>query len=292
MSVDGSPTLVIEARQLRQRFGQTTALDNIDWHIGPRRIVGIVGPNGAGKSSVLQAVLGLAPFSGHLRVLGLDPWRQRDTLMPDVAYIADVAVLPRWITVKRLLDYVSAVHPRFSRAKAEGLLTRTAISSASKVKDLSKGLVTQLHLCLVMAIEARLLVLDEPTLGLDLLFQKQFYDSLLEDYLADDRSILIATHNVDEIEHVVTDVLFLDRGRVALFASMDEIAARFCEVRVHPSHVDSARALQPVHERDVLGQHVMVFDGIDIAQLQVLGDVRRPSLADLFTATLGRGHAR
>ncbi len=280
------PEHVIDARDLRQVFANTTALGGIDLCLGPRRILGIIGPNGAGKTSFLHAVLGLAPFSGHLRVLGLDPWRERDQLMPDIAFIADVAVLPRWISVKRLLDYLSAVHPRFSRDKAKRFLARTAISTSRNVRDLSKGMVTQLHLSLVMAIEARLIVLDEPTLGLDLLFQKQFYDSLLEDFLTDDRSILIATHSVAEIEHVVTDVLFLDRGRVALFASMDEIAARFCELRVHPGRVDAARELQPVSERELFGQPVMMFDGIDTAQLLALGDVRRPSLADLFLAIL------
>jgi ABC-2 type transport system ATP-binding protein len=283
---------VVEARGLGRVFGTTVALDSLDLCVQSGRIVGIIGPNGAGKTTALNAVLGLTPFSGHLRVLGLDPWRERDVLMPDVAFITDVAVLPRWIQVGRLLDYVGAVHPRFHRAKAESFLARTSISTTSKVKDLSKGMVTQLHLALVMAIEARLLVLDEPTLGLDLLFRKRFYDSLLEDYLENDRSILIATHNVDEIEHVVTDVLFLDRGRVLLNASVDEIDARFREVRVHPERVVSARELKPVHERDALGQHIMLFDMTSFEQLHELGDVRRPSLADLFVATLARGQTR
>ena len=280
--LDSAP--VIEAHGLRKTFGDTVALDGLDLRVEPGRIVGVIGANGAGKTTALNAILGLTSFEGELQVLGRNPWRDRDSLMRDVAFIADVAVLPRWIKVTQLLDYIAAVHPRFDRARANAFLERTTIRRASKVKDLSKGMVTQLHLAIVMAIDARLLVLDEPTLGLDILFRKRFYDSLLEDYYERRRTILVATHNVEEIEHVVTDVIFLDRGRVALSATMDEVESRYREVRVHPDHVVHARSLTPIHERDALGQSIMLFDGVDVDRLAELGEVRTPSLADLFVA--------
>jgi ABC-2 type transport system ATP-binding protein len=282
-------TPVIEARGLRKTFGDTTALDGIDLRVGAGRIVGVIGPNGAGKTTALNAILGLTPYDGELRVLGRDPWRERASLMRDVAFIADVAVLPRWITVSQLLEYVAAVHPRFDRARAESFLERTTIRSRVKVKELSKGMVAQLHLAIVMAIDARLLVLDEPTLGLDIIYRKQLFDALLEDYYERERTIVLATHNVDEIEHVVTDVIFLDRGRIVLQATMDEIESRYREVRVHPSREAAARELVPIHEREALGQRIMLFDNVDAERLAALGEVRRPSVADLFIARVGDG---
>jgi ABC-2 type transport system ATP-binding protein len=282
-------TPVIEARGLRKTFGDTVAVDGIDLRIDAGRIVGLIGPNGAGKTTALNAILGLTPYEGELRVLGRDPWRERDTLMRDVAFIADIAVLPRWIRVAQLLDYVAAVHPRFDRARAEHFLERTTIKPGVKVKTLSKGMIAQLHLAIVMAIDARLLVLDEPTLGLDIIYRKQLFDTLLEDYYERERTIVLATHNVDEIEHVVTDVIFLDRGRIALRATMDEVESRYREVRVHPSLESAARELVPIHERESLGQRIMLFENVDAERLAALGEVRRPSVADLFIARVGDG---
>ena len=282
-------TPVIEARGLRKTFGDTIALDGIDLRVGAGRIVGVIGPNGAGKTTALNAILGLTPYDGELRVLGRDPWRERASLMRDVAFIADVAVLPRWITVSQLLEYVAAVHPRFDRTRAETFLARTTIRSRVKEKELSKGMIAQLHLAIVMAIDARLLVLDEPTLGLDIIYRKQLFDTLLEDYYERERTILVATHNIDEIEHVVTDVIFLDRGRIVLQATMDEIESRYREVRVHPSREGAARELVPIHEREALGQRIMLFDNVAAEQLGTLGEVRRPSVADLFVACVGDG---
>ena len=286
------PSALIEAHNLRKTFGSTVALDGLDLRVGGGRIVGLIGRNGAGKTTALNAILGLTPFEGELRVLGRNPWSDRSALMQDVAFIADVAVLPRWIRVSQLFEYVAAVHPRFERARAEGFLEGTTISRTSKVKDLSKGMVTQLHLAIVMAIDARLLVLDEPTLGLDMLSRKQFYDSLLVDFYERHRTILLTTHNVEEIEHVVTDVVFLDRGRIVLSASMDEIEGRYREVRVRPAHVLHARSLRPIDERDALGQSIMLFDGVARTQLAACGEVRTPSLSDLFVATLSAREVR
>ena len=283
------PAPVVAARGLRKRFGDTVALDGIDLHIDAGRIVGLIGPNGAGKTTALNAMLGLASYEGELRVLGRDPWGDRASLMQDVSFIADVAVLPRWIRVSQLLDYVAAVHPRFDRARAGTFLDRTTIRGTSRVKELSKGMVAQLHLAIVMAIDARLLVLDEPTLGLDIIYRKQFFDSLLEDFYERDRTIILATHNVEEIEHVVTDVIFLDRGRVVLSATMDEVESRYREVRVHPDRLIQARDLAPIHEREALGQHIMLFDGVARDRLTAFGDVRTPSVADLFLARVGDG---
>ena len=278
---------VVEARALRKTFGGTVALDGIDFRIEAKRVVGLIGPNGAGKTTALHAILGLTPFEGKLRVLGHDPWGDRASLMRDVAFIADVAVLPRWIRVSQLLDYVAAIHPRFDRARADNFLERTTIGRASRVKELSKGMVAQLHLSIVMAIDARLLVLDEPTLGLDIRFRKQFYDTLLDDFEERDRTIILATHDVEEIEHVLTDVIFLERGRIALCATMDDVESRFRELRVHPDHAAQARDLAPIHERESLGRHIMLFDGVDADRLTPLGDVRAPSLADLVLARVG-----
>src|SRR5881409_1511769 len=276
----------IEARGLRKVFGTTVALDNIDLRVDEGRILGIIGPNGAGKTTALNAILGLTSYEGELKVLGRDPWNSRDELMRDVSFIADVAVLPRWIRVSQLLDYVAGVHPRFDRAKAESFLTRTEIKRASKVRELSKGMVAQLHLAIVMAIDARLLVLDEPTLGLDILYRKQFYDSLLNDYFDRSRTILVTTHQVEEVQDVLTDLMFIDHGRIVLECSMEEFESRYVEVMIHPDHVDGARSLKPLHERQVFDRSVMLFEGVDRGQLAAMGDVRRPSIADLFVAVM------
>jgi ABC-2 type transport system ATP-binding protein len=276
----------IEARGLRKTFGTTIALDGVDLRVEEGRILGLIGPNGAGKTTALHAILGLTAYQGELRVLGRDPWSERDQLMRDVCFIADVAVLPRWIKVSQALDYVAGVHPRFDRAKAESFLAKTTIKRSSKVRELSKGMVTQLHLALVMAIDARLLVLDEPTLGLDILFRKQFYDSLLNDYFDHNRTIVVATHQVEEIQHVLTDVMFIDRGRIVFNCSMEELESRYLEVTARPEQVEAARALKPMHERHGIGGSVMLFDGVDRQRLAALGDVRTPSIADLFVAVM------
>jgi ABC-2 type transport system ATP-binding protein len=277
----------IEARALRKTYGATVALDGINLRVEEGRILGLIGPNGAGKTTALNAILGLTPYQGELRVLGRDPWAERDQLMRDVCFIADVAVLPRWIRVADALEYVAGVHPRFDRTKAEMFLARTTIRLTNKVKELSKGMVTQLHLALVMAIDARLLVLDEPTLGLDILYRKQFYDSLLTDYFDRNRTIVVTTHQVEEIEHVLTDLVFMDRGRIVLKATMEEIEARYVELMVRPERVAAARSLKPIDERQVLGGNILLFDHVDRQQLAALGDVRTPSIADLFVAVVG-----
>jgi ABC-2 type transport system ATP-binding protein len=282
---------VIEARGLRKSFGKTIALDGVDLRLEQGRILGLIGPNGAGKSTALNAILGLTPYQGELKVLGRDPWTERDELMRNVSFIADVAVLPRWMRVWQALDYVAGVHPRFDRAKAEGFLAKTTIRLASKVRELSKGMVTQLHLALVMAIDAKLLVLDEPTLGLDILYRKQFYDSLLNDYFDRNRTIVVTTHQVEDVRHVLTDLMFLDRGRIVLDCSMEEFESRYVEMTVHPQHVAAARALRPMHERQALGRSMLLYDlkldHVDRQQLAALGDVRTPSIADLFVAMVG-----
>jgi ABC-2 type transport system ATP-binding protein len=277
----------IEARGLRKAFGATVALDGINLRVEEGRILGLIGPNGAGKTTALNAILGLTPYHGELRVLGRDPWTERGQLMRDVCFIADVAVLPRWIRVSQALDYVAGVHPRFDRAKAESFLARTAIRRASKVRELSKGMVAQLHLALVMAIDAKLLVLDEPTLGLDILYRKQFYDSLLNDYFDRSRTIVVTTHQVEEIQNVLTDVMFIHRGRIVFDCSMEQLESRYLEVMAHPEQVAAARALKPMHERQVFGRSILLFDAVDRQQLAALGDVRTPSIADLFVAVMG-----
>jgi ABC-2 type transport system ATP-binding protein len=276
----------IEARGLRKTFGTTVALDGIDLHVEEGRILGLVGPNGAGKTTALNAILGLTLYQGELKVLGRDPWNERNQLMRDVSFIADVAVLPRWIRVTQLLDYVAGVHPRFNRTKAESFLAKTTIKRASHVRELSKGMVAQLHLALVMAIDAKLLVLDEPTLGLDILYRKQFYDSLLNDYFDHSRTIVVTTHQVEEIQDVLTDLMFINRGQIVLECSMEEFDSRYVEVMVNPEHVAAARALKPIHERLVFGRSVLLFDHVDRDQLAALGEVRRPSIADLFVAVM------
>jgi ABC-2 type transport system ATP-binding protein len=277
----------IEARGLRKAFGTTVAVDGVDLRVEEGRIVGIIGPNGAGKTTALNAILGLTPYQGELTVLGHDPWTERDQLMRDVCFIADVAVLPRWIKVSQALDYVAGVHPRFDRAKAEGFLGKTTIRYTNKVRELSKGMVAQLHLALVMAIDAKLLVLDEPTLGLDILYRKQFYDSLLNDYFDRTRTIVVTTHQVEEIQDVLTDVMFINRGRIVFNCSVEELESRYLELIVHPDHIAAARALRPMHERQVFGRSILLFDRVDREQLAAFGDVRTSSIADLFVAVVG-----
>jgi ABC-2 type transport system ATP-binding protein len=290
---------VIEARGLRKAFGATIALDGVNLLVEEGRILGLIGPNGAGKTTALNAILGLTPYQGELRVLGRDPWAERDELMRDVCFIADVAVLPRWMRVSQTLEYVAGVHPRFDRVKAEAFLAKTDIRHASRIRELSKGMVTQLHLALVMAIDAKLLVLDEPTLGLDILYRKQFYDSLLNDYFDRSRTIVVTTHQVEDLQNVLTDLMFINRGRIVLDCSMEEFESRYLEVMVNPEQVAAARALKPIHERPVLGRSILLFDlkldleldpklnHADRQQLAALGDVRTPNISDLFVAVMG-----
>ena len=278
---------VIEARGLRKAFGTTIALDGVNLSVEEGRILGLIGPNGAGKSTALNAILGLTQYQGELTVLGRDPWTERDQLMREVCFIADVAVLPRWLRVSQALDYLAGVHPRFARAKAEGFLAKTNIRPANKVRELSKGMVTQLHLALVMAIDARLLVLDEPTLGLDILYRKEFYDSLLNDYFDRSRTIVVTTHQVEEVQHILTDLMFINRGRIVLNCSMEEFESRYLEVMVHPEQLVAARALKPIQERHVLGRSTLLFDHVDRQQLASLGEVHTPSIADVFVAVMG-----
>jgi ABC-2 type transport system ATP-binding protein len=282
----------IEARGLRKVFGATVALDSINLRVEEGRILGIIGPNGAGKTTALNAILGLTSYQGELKVLGRDPWNSRDELMRDVSFIADVAVLPRWIRVSHLLDYVAGVHPKFDRAMAEKFLTKTTIKRGSKVRELSKGMVAQLHLAIVMAIDARLLVLDEPTLGLDILYRKHFYESLLNDYFDKSRTIIVTTHQVEEVQDVLTDLIFINHGRIVLECSMEEFESRYLEVMVHPDHLAGAMSLKPIHERQVFGRSVLLFDGADRNQLAALGDIRTPSIADLFVAVMNNSAAQ
>jgi ABC-2 type transport system ATP-binding protein len=276
----------IEARGLRKAYRTAVALDGIDLRVEEGRILGLIGPNGAGKTTALNAMLGLTPYEGQLNVLERNPWAERDQLMRDVCFIADVAVLPRWIRVSQAIDYMAGVHPRFDRAKAEGFLAGTDIKRGSKVRELSKGMVAQLHLALVMATDAKLLVLDEPTLGLDILYRKQFYDSLLNDYFDQKRTIVVTTHQVEEVQHILTDVVFIHRGRIVLNSSMEQFEARFVELTVHPERLTEARARKPVHERQVFGRNVLLFDGADREQLGAFGEVRTASIADVFVAMM------
>ena len=281
----------IEAHVLRKTFGATVALAGIDLRVEEGRILGLIGPNGAGKSTALNAILGLITYQGELKVLGRDPWTERDQLMRDVCFVADVAVLPRWMRITQALDYVAGVHPRFDRAKAEAFLAKTTIKRTSKVRELSKGMVVQLHLALIMAIDAKLLVLDEPTLGLDLLYRKQFYDTLLNDYFDRNRTIVVTTHQVEEIQHILTDLMFIDRGHIVLDCTMEDFEERYREVMVSPEQLARARALRPIHERQVFGRSIMLFDRVARDTLATLGEVRTPSIADLFVAVIGNQSA-
>ena len=277
---------VISASNLRKQYGKSTALDGASFQVEAGRIVGLIGPNGSGKTTTLKAILGLTPFEGELSVLGLDPRTQREQLMNEVCFIADVAILPRWLKVKDAIAFIEGVHPRFNRAKAEQYLARTKLTPDMKVKAMSKGMVVQLHLALVMAIDAKLLGLDEPTLGLDILYRKQFYQNLLEDYFDENKTILITTHQIEEVEHILSDLLFIEEGKIALAASMDEVGERFTEVMVEPQFVAAANALQPLSQRTVFGKPIMLFDGVARQQLSNFGELRTPSVADLFVATM------
>ena len=278
---------VVSARGLRKAYKNKVALSGADFDIPAGRIVGLIGPNGAGKTTALKAILGLVPFDGSLSVLGKDPRTQRDELMNDVCFIADVAVLPRWITVEQAIEFVAGVHPRFDAARCRRFLEGTQLKPGMKVREMSKGMVVQLHLALVMAIDARLLVLDEPTLGLDILYRKQFYQRLLEDYFDEEKTILVTTHQVEEIEHILTDVVFIRDGRIALNADMESLGERYTEVLVDAGKQDAARALGPIDERALpFGKTVMLFDGAPPERLRELGETRTPGLADLFVATM------
>ncbi|WP_219134837.1 ABC transporter ATP-binding protein [Janthinobacterium sp. UMAB-60] len=277
---------VISARGLRKQYGKQVAIDGISFDIAPGRIVGLIGPNGSGKTTTLKAILGLTGFEGDLSVLGRDPRVQRDALMEDVCFIADVAILPGWLRVRDAIDFVAGVHPRFDRSKAERYLAHTKLAPKMRVKSMSKGMIVQLHLALVMAIDARLLVLDEPTLGLDILYRKQFYQNLLEDYFDENKTIIITTHQIEEVEHILSDLMFIRDGKIVLASSMEEVGERYIEVMVGPQHVTPARALQPISERSVFGKSVMLFDGVARSQLATLGELHTPSLADLFVATM------
>lgn len=277
---------LIEARGLGKRYGKTAALTDINLRIDEGRIVGLIGPNGAGKTTALKAILGLTAYEGDLTVLGLNPYAERHRLMQEVCFIADVAVLPRWLHVNQAVDFVAATHPRFNRERADAFLAKTDIKPRSRVRELSKGMVTQLHLALIMAIDAKLLVLDEPTLGLDIIYRKRFYDTLLNDYFDKNRTILVTTHQVEEIQQVLTDVVFINHGRIALDCSMDDIESRFAEVMVNPDKLSEARALKPLHERQVFGRGVFLFENADRTKLASLGEIHTPSIADLFVAKL------
>jgi len=283
-----SGKLVCELLDVSKSFDGKVVVKDLDLIVSRGDRLGLVGPNGAGKTTLLNAVLGLAPCEGELRVLGRDPWAERDRLMHDVCFIADVAVLPRWMRVSQAIDYVAGVHPKFDRAKAEALLARTTVKRNSRVRELSKGMVTQLHLALVMAIDARLLVLDEPTLGLDILFRKEFYGSLLNDYFDGNRTIVVTTHQVEEIQDVITDLAFIDRGRIVLTTSMEAFESRYAELSVRPDDLATARALNPIHERQGLGRSILLFDGADRERLAELGEVRTPGIADLFVAMMDK----
>lgn len=279
-------TAIIEARGLSKRYGDTFAVRGVDLTIEPGRIVGLIGPNGAGKTTVIKAILGLTSFDGELKVNGLDPRSQRDALMKEVCFIADVAVLPRWLTVAQAVEFVAGVHPRFDRKRAEDFLAKTDIKMHKRVRQLSKGMVTQLHLALILAIDAKLLVLDEPTLGLDLLFRRSFYDNLLNDYFNKERTILVTTHQVEEIENILTDILFIQHGKIVLDAQMETLGERFVQLIPGAGNVERARSFKPFYEREVFGRTAMLFDGAKDDELAALGETRAPSVADLFVAMM------
>ena len=275
---------LVSARNVSKSFGTLRAVDDVSFDIEKGRIMGLIGPNGAGKTTLLKAVLGLTDCEGSLSVLGLDPFRQRRELMQNICFIADVAVLPRWIKVSQLLDFLASVHPNFSRKRAEELLRETDINATSKVRELSKGMVTQLHLSIITAIDAKLLVLDEPTIGLDIIFRKEFYSNLLNDYFDEERTIIITTHQVEEIENLLTDVMFINHGRIVLDSSMDSIPDTFVEILASTENAAKAERFQPIFKREVFGQRVLTFEGVDRGELESLGEVRTPDIADLFVA--------
>lgn len=279
-------TALIKANGLTKHYGSLRALDNVSFEVEPGRIVGLIGPNGAGKTTALKAMLGLTSFDGDLEVLGLDPRTARHRMMQDVCFIADVATLPRWMRVWQAVDFVDSIHPRFNRERAELFLSRTEIKRKSKIKTLSKGMVTQLHLALVMAIDARVLVLDEPTLGLDILFRKEFYSNLLSDYFDEQKTIIVTTHQVEEIEKILTDLMFINHGRIVLESRMEDLDQRFSEVMVPNDRAEAARALDPIHEREVFGKRLFIFEGVGRDRLQDFGQVSTPSISDLFVAKM------
>ncbi|MEL6214505.1 MAG: ABC transporter ATP-binding protein [Pseudomonadota bacterium] len=279
---------LIKAAGVSKKFGNTIAVDNVSFEVAPGRIIGLIGPNGAGKTTLLKAVLGLTSYEGDISVCGLDPFRNRRELMHTVSYVADVSVLPRWIRVDQLLDYVETLHPNFNRSAAETSLSRTKVTLKDKVKALSKGMVAQLHLSIIMAIDAKILILDEPTLGLDILFRKAFYTELLNDYFDDERTIIITTHQVEEIENILTDVMFIDDGKIVLNETIESIGDRYTELMVGPDQAERARGFAPLAERQVFGKSVLTFEGVARTELQELGEVRTPGLADLFVAKLSK----
>lgn len=279
-------TSLVSARNVSKSFGSLRAVDDVSFDINKGRIMGLIGPNGAGKTTLLKAVLGLTDCDGSLSVLGLDPFRQRKELMQNISFIADVAVLPRWIKVHQLLDFIASVHPNFSRARAEELLDMTDIKKSSKVRELSKGMVTQLHLSIITAIDAKLLVLDEPTLGLDILYRKQFYETLIGDYFDDQRTIIITTHQVEEVENILTDLIFIQDGRIVLNESMNNINEHYIQLLVSPDRSADARSLGAIYERELLGRHVFLFEGVERQKLERLGEIHRASVADLFVAKM------
>jgi ABC-2 type transport system ATP-binding protein len=280
---------LIQARDLSKKFGSHVALDHINFAVQPGRIVGLIGPNGAGKTTALRAVLGLTSYDGALDVLGREPFRERAALMREASFIADVAVLPSWLSVEHAIEFVAGVHPKFRPERARALLAKTDIAGHRRMRELSKGMKTLVHLALTMAIDARLLVLDEPTLGLDILARREFYDALVNDYMDETRTILITTHQVEEIENLLTDVLFIDKGRIVLDCSMDDIAARYAAIAVSEDELAAARAEQPFHERPMLGKRILYFERPNFERLAAFGDVSTPSVADLFVAKLSRG---
>jgi ABC-2 type transport system ATP-binding protein len=278
---------VVSARGLRKGYKNKLALNDTDFEIGAGKIIGLIGPNGAGKTTALKAILGLIPFEGDLKVLGRDPRTERDELMKDVCFIADVAVLPRWIRVNEAIEFVAGVHPRFDREKCERFIAGTQLKPTMRVREMSKGMIVQLHLALVMAIDAKLLVLDEPTLGLDIIYRKQFYQRLLEDYFDEQKTIIVTTHQVEEIEHILTDVMFIRDGKVVLDASMESLGERYVELLVNSERIEQARSLKPIDERALpFGKTVMLFDGVPQEDLEGLGETQIPGLADLFVATM------
>jgi len=277
---------VVQARGLSKRYGTTVALENASFTIPAGRIVGLIGPNGAGKTTALKSILGLSEFDGELSVLGLNPRTQRHELMQQVSFIADVAVLPRWLRVGNAVDFVEGVHPRFSREKCLTFLSRTKLKPTMRVREMSKGMIVQFHLALIMAIDAKLLVLDEPTLGLDILYRKEFYQNLLNDYFDEQKTIIVTTHQVEEIEHILTDLMFIKDGKIVLNSTMEDVGKRFTEVMVNPDKAETARSLKPLDERQIFGKSIFLFDGIDQETLASLGELRQPGIADLFVATM------
>lgn len=275
---------LVSAQNVTKAYGATKAVDNVSFEIESGRIVGLIGPNGAGKTTLLKALLGLTDCQGSLSVMGLDPFRQRKELMQNICFIADIAVLPRWIRVSQLLDFVAAVHPKFSRQASEKLLSETKISADAKVRQLSKGMVTQLHLSIITAIDAKLLILDEPTLGLDIIFRKEFYTRLLNDYFDDERTIIITTHQIEEIENLLTDLMFINNGRLILDTSMERVPEQFAELMASGDAAESARKLGPIFECEVFGKKVLTFEGVHREKLTPFGEVRTPNISDLFVA--------